>query len=157
MCLIALQNTWLGVNAASMRRRNPVLARLERSGLLDAEEQAGLRKIHEVLKWRFRQEDYGNNEWNAEGLLQHYGVPTEVIDFSSSLEVAAAFAASKLAGAGRVCILTKPIGSEAATIEYTDHPWAERAVRQKAFGIRPLRFSDLKSEEAREKTRCHLG
>ena len=73
------------------------LTRLERSGLLDAAEQQSLRKVHEALQWRFRQEDYGNSQWNAEGLLQHYGVPTEVVDFSSFLDVAAAFAASKAA------------------------------------------------------------
>lgn len=125
------------------------LTRLERSGFLDETERECLRKIREALLWRFRREDYGNTEWNAKGLLQHYGIPTEILDFSSSLEVAAAFAISKMSTRGRICIVTKPIGVEAATIEYTNHPWAERALRQKAFGIRPVQFSDLKGDDAR--------
>ena len=95
------------------------LTRLERSGLLDWSEQECLRRIREALLWRFRRKDYGNTEWNAKGLLQHYGIPTEILDFSSSLEVAVTFATSKASSRGRICIVTKPIGLEAATIEYT--------------------------------------
>lgn len=125
------------------------LKRLEHSCLLGETEQEPFKKIYKALRWRFRQGDYDNSEWSADGLLQHYGIPTEVIDFSSSLKVAAAFAVSKPQRYGRICIVTKPIGFEAETVEYIDHPWAVRARRQKAFGIRPVRFSDLKADEAR--------
>jgi hypothetical protein len=125
------------------------LTRLKGSGRLDASEQKTLQQIHDALLVRFRQKDYGNSEWNSEGLLEHYGIPTEVINFSSALDAVGAFAASRESERGRICTLTRAIGRDAAIVEYADHPWAERAVRQKAYGVRLLRQTDLKSDEAR--------
>jgi hypothetical protein len=124
------------------------LTRLQHSGKFDAVEQHCLQRIHEGLSWRFKQKDYANPEWEAEGLLQHYGLPSEIIDFSSSLQVAAAFATSRLSHRGRICVLEWPIGPDTLPVDYTNHPWAKRARRQKAFGIRQFRITDLKSTEA---------
>jgi hypothetical protein len=78
------------------------LSRLKGSGRLDASEQETLQRTHDALLVRFRQKDYGNSEWNTEGLLEHYGIPTEVISFPSALDVAGAFAASRKTGCGRM-------------------------------------------------------
>jgi hypothetical protein len=120
--------------------------RIERS--LNGPELEAIRKLVSWLRWVLRQDDYNSSEWEAEGLLEHYGVPTGLVNFSSSPEVAAAFAAFGDSDRGRICILTRPFGGDAAVVDYTQHPWAERALRQKAFGIRPARFTDLKSREA---------
>ena len=77
------------------------LTRLSGSGRFDAAEQETLLRIHDALLARFQNEDYDNGKWNSEGLLEHYGIPTEVINFSRDLDVAAAFAASKEPGCGR--------------------------------------------------------
>jgi len=64
------------------------------------------------------------------------------------VEVAAAFTAAGASERGRICILTKPYHGGAHTWDYRSHPWAERASRQEAFGVRPIDFSDFKSREA---------
>jgi hypothetical protein len=121
--------------------------RVERS--LGSREKEALRRVVAAMRWVFRQDGYDNSEWDAEGLIEHYGVPTVITNFSSSPDVAAAFATSGDFNSGRICILTRPYScQEAAVVDYTRHPWAERALRQKAFGIRPAHFTDLKSREA---------
>jgi hypothetical protein len=121
-------------------------ARIER--VLDGRERDSLRRVVDALRWVFKQDGYDNSEWDTEGLLEHYGVPTGIVNVTSSLDVAAAFAASGDSDRGRICILTKPYRGGASFVDYTAHPWAERALRQKAFGIRPTGFTDLKSREA---------
>jgi len=120
--------------------------RIER--ILNGREQESLRRVVKALRWVFKQNGYDNSEWEAEGLLEHYGVPTGIINFTSSPEVAAAFAASGKSGHGRICVLTRPYRGGAEFVDYTRHPWAERALRQRAFGVRPDSFTDLKSREA---------
>lgn len=115
---------------------------------LNGRELEALSKVTDAMRRVLKQDGYDNSEWEAEGLLEHHGVPTGIVNFTASPEVAAAFAASGDADQGRICILTRPYGDEAAVVDYTQHPWAERALRQRAFGIRPAHFTDLKSREA---------
>jgi len=96
-----------------------------------------------------RNKTYSLNEHLAYGLLQHYGLPTTVIDFTGDLTNAFAFAASGDDTVGRVAVLIMPKCLE-RVIDFTDHPWAERAQRQAAFGlVPPDELIDLKSEAAR--------
>jgi hypothetical protein len=94
---------------------------------------------------------YSLTEHQAHGLLQHYGLPTTVIDFTGDLTNAFAFAAAGDHTVGRVAVLTAPECLE-RVIDFTEHPWAERAQRQAAFGlVPPDELIDLKSEAARSR------
>jgi hypothetical protein len=109
-----------------------------------------LQRLIPCLAYHFVQnETYSLNEHQAYGLLQHYGLPTTIIDFTGDLTSAFAFAASAERTVGRVAVLTLPECLE-RVIDFTDHPWAERAQRQAAFGVVPPDgIVDLKSEAAR--------
>ena len=94
-------------------------------------------------------ETYALNEYEAYGLLQHYHLPTTIIDFTGDLTNALAFAALGEHTVGRVGVLTSPQCLE-RVIDFTGHPCAERAQRQAAFGVVPPdELIDLKSEAAR--------
>jgi hypothetical protein len=124
--------------------------RLERSGEFNPKEQEALRKVVSALRSVFKQPDYDNTEADAEGLLEHYGVPSPIINFTSSPDIAAVFAAAADADAeyGRICILTRPYKGGAMVFDYRQHPFAVRAWRQMGFGVVPQGFTDLKSREA---------
>jgi hypothetical protein len=105
-----------------------------------------------ALAWRFAQnEDYSLDEQRAWGLLQHYGIPTNIVDFTGSLDFAFAFAARGESEIGRIAVLKLPEAFAAArVINFTGHPWAERAQRQAAYGVVPSgELTDLKSDIAR--------
>jgi hypothetical protein len=95
--------------------------------------------------------DYGLNEEEAKAFLQHYGLPTEMIDFSWQSGVAMAFAAAADAGVGRICVM--PVGRNARPPRYADlsrHPWAQRAQTQRAVSVAmPHEYQDLKSPRTR--------
>ena len=119
-----------------------------KSTALNSQEMDVFQNIVTNLRQVFTHDDYGISEEESEGLLEHYEIPTSVINFSSSLEVATAFAAAGGSSHGRICILTKPYHGAAHTWDFRKHPWAERASRQEAFAVRPIGFSDLKSRDA---------
>jgi hypothetical protein len=81
-------------------------------------------------------EDYSLDESHSYGLLQHYGMPTPIVDFTKDIRHAFAFAVSGSAGVARMAVM-KPIEAHrvAGAVDFTGHPWAERAQRQAAFGI----------------------
>src|SRR5215213_1914067 len=60
------------------------------------------------------------------GFLQHYGMPTELLDVSSSLDVAAYFASEgKVNSKGLICILpVQVIAENSMIIDLTQHPAA---------------------------------
>jgi hypothetical protein len=97
--------------------------------------------------------DYGLNEAQALGLLQHYGLPTRFIDFSWQAGIATAFAAAGDAGIGRICVMPVGLGTHHPLIaDLSAHPWAHRAQAQHAVGVvAPVGFEDLKSPEARKR------
>jgi len=110
--------------------------------------------VHELLQltkaliWRPQQPDFGLDESSALALLQHYGFPTTIIDFTGNLACAFAFAAKRPSGVGRVAIV--PRESLARVLDLTEHEWAERPRRQAAFGlVLPPGIADLKSDSAR--------
>jgi hypothetical protein len=111
-----------------------------------------LRQLIPSLAHRFvHDETYSLNEYQAYGLLQHYYLPTTIIEFTGDLTNAFAFAGSGSASVGRIAVLHLP-GAFDRVIDFTDHPWAERAQRQAAFGVVPPEgLIDLKSEAARSR------
>jgi hypothetical protein len=96
-----------------------------------------------------RNKTYSLNEHQACSLLQHYHLPTTIIDFTSDLSTGLAFAAAGRSTIGRLAVLHHPKAHN-RVIDFTDHPWADRGQRQAAFGVVPPDgITDLKSEAAR--------
>lgn len=95
-------------------------------------------------------------DWpGAFALLQHYGMPTRIVDFTGDLTLAFAFAAKGQSSIGRIAALPNRSTETLQVLEMFDHPWAERAQRQAAYGAMIMRedLADLKSQGAR----FHLG
>jgi hypothetical protein len=76
-------------------------------------------------------------EVGAHALLQHYSLPTELVDFTSNLDVAATFANDgRRDGEGCIGVLDLNIAIRQLTIfNLTVLQLAERAIRQDAFGV----------------------
>ena len=86
----------------------------------------------------------------AVGLLQHYGLPTRLVDFTGNLGYAFAFAAAGTSSIGRVAVMPRAPSEALRVVDLMAHPWAERAQRQGAFGVLMTNsLPDLKSLEAR--------
>ena len=87
----------------------------------------------------------------ADGLMQHYGWPTEFMDATAELSTAARFACSGAQGSsnGTIAVFdTATLTKSAAVFDLSQHPAAKRAVLQEAYGIRPSRHCDLKQQES---------
>jgi len=112
-----------------------------------------LGKLVFSLGKRLCKEPYSLDRMSAVGLLQHYRLPTRMVDFTANLNYAVAFAVTGSSSTGRVAVM--PCASQGVHIvDLMAHPWAERAKRQGAYGIvMTNRLPDLKSETARS----HLG
>ena len=107
-------------------------------------------RLRKALLWRLQQSDYGLTSVEGLALLQHYGWPTEIFDFTSSLRVALAFAGSKPVNIARICVIPYEQSLGGHILDLSGHPWAARAQRQSAFGlVAPPNLLDLKSGEAR--------
>jgi hypothetical protein len=119
-----------------------------RGRCLQADDLANLGRLTAALLRRFVESDYGLDELSACGLLQHYGLPTPMLDFTANSGHAATFAVSGEDSIGRICVLpTLRLGSR--VVNWTAHGWAERAYRQLGFGVL-LPGVDLKSDAVRE-------
>jgi hypothetical protein len=87
---------------------------------------------------------------NALALLQHYGLPTRIVDFTGNPAFAFAFAASGTSSVGRVAVMPRESSSTVSVVDLMAHPWAERAQRQGGFGVVMANgLTDLKSDQAR--------
>lgn len=73
----------------------------------------------------------------TEGFLQHYGVPTQYVEFTSSPTVAAAFACRHPADqAGLIGVLETAVArGKASILDLSHHPLAGRAGRQQAWAV----------------------
>jgi hypothetical protein len=87
----------------------------------------------------------------ALGYLQHYGYPTEYLDVTSDVSVAASFASRLRVGdSGAVCIVpTKPLQERGSLIDLRRHPLAPRPRLQSAFAMHIPEYPDLKSAATR--------
>lgn len=82
--------------------------------------------------------------WSA-SLLQHYGFPTEVIDATSSVKVAASFAASgDIGSVGRILVYSLiPLKNNAIVIDLGHLHWAKRPRRQCGYMIFHRKYENL--------------
>jgi len=112
-----------------------------------------LLRLAKVLIWRFQQSDFELDEQSSLALLQHYGFPTTIVDFTGHLTHAFAFAAEKASEVARVAVMPRdPFVPPARVVDLTEHEWAERPRRQAAFGlVMPPGLTDLKSDSARSR------
>lgn len=87
------------------------------------------------------------SEMESAGFSQHYGLPTELIDFTSSAKVAAFFAASGKPGtSGYLATFSvASLVSSSILIDLRNHASAGRPRRQEAFAFFSRRHTDLKS------------
>ncbi len=115
------------------------------------------RAMEDVARIRARlvtdfREKCGLEPKEAIGFLQHYGYPTDYIDVTSDVSVAASFASSLRAGdEGAICILpTKPLVEREALIDLRQHSLAPRPRLQSAFAVHLPAYQDLKSPAAVE-------
>ena len=109
-----------------------------------------------IVEWLCKPESNFNlQHFDAEGLVQHLGLPTVYIDFSSDPDVAAAFAVGDRPHEGtrtaRICVLSvEQALCRGQLANYREHRWCERARRQQAFGYAPIGFDNLKGQQALE-------
>jgi hypothetical protein len=90
----------------------------------------------------------------AIGFLQHYGMPTEVLDFTSEPLVAAYFASgADIGSVGLVAAVpdSDPLHELAEFEDLTHHPMALRPRVQRAFTFYSEELDDLKSDLSVEK------
>jgi hypothetical protein len=108
-------------------------------------------EIEELAGWvmAFTAHDLELEEVGAHALLQHYGLPTELFDFTSNLGVAATFASEgPRDGEGYIGVLDLTVAIRQATIfNLTVLELAERAIRQGAFGVHPQWAMEMTGQE----------
>lgn len=68
----------------------------------------------------------------ASALLQHYGMPSRILDFTGDLGLAFSFTGRGGNDLGRLAALPYVPCETGPMFEFFDHPWAERAQRQAA-------------------------
>ncbi len=85
--------------------------------------------------------------------LQHYGMPTQMIDFTSKLNVAALFATASDARSEQGIIGVLPIPARFENFRVFDHTahYGKRPEKQYAYGVYSENILDLKSDDARNK------
>lgn len=86
------------------------------------------------------------------GYLQHYGLPTELLDISSSLDTASFFGSyidlNNDFQEGCICVLDTDIFNEQSiVIDLTKHEYASRPRLQNAYTFFHKHYLDLKSQE----------
>jgi hypothetical protein len=103
--------------------------------------------ISDWIATMIRQEREGLSWPDAFALLQHYGMPSRIVDFTGDLGLAFAFAAHGKYSIGRLAV----VPNAPCVLELSDHPWAERAQRQAAYGIvmDTRELKDLKANAVR--------
>lgn len=96
-------------------------------------------------------EPYSLDRMGAMGLLQHYRLPTRMVDFTANLNYAFAFAVTGTSSRGRVAVMPRA-PQRLRIVDLMAHPWAERAQRQGAYAaVITDELADLKSEIARSR------
>lgn len=124
--------------------------------LIDARRLSGtdLQSVAKLVDWIARRliADREGLDWpTAYAFIQHYGLPTRIVDFTGHLGLAFAFAAHGRSAVGRLAVMPYiPPTNPPLVVELYAHPWAERAQRQAAYGLfLPDQIADLKSHSAK--------
>jgi hypothetical protein len=117
---------------------------------------ADLLKLAEISDWVAAQLHAEREDltWpQACAQLQHYGMPSRIVDFTGDLGTAFAYAGSGAKSVGRLAVLPYVRSQTGPIFEFFDHPWAERAQRQAAYGVLmdPHEISDLKCDGVRDR------
>ena len=109
---------------------------------LNADVTLPLKALEHLLLTRARlnrdlSEKYGLGALLAEGLLQHYGIPTDFLDLTTSLDVATCFATDLRVGQiGGICVAQTQRLSELSTlVDLRNVASAARPRRQQAFAM----------------------
>lgn len=128
----------------------PSIARV--SGLSRAE----VLRLAEISDWvaaRLHEEREDLTWPQACAHLQHYGMPSRIVDFTGDLGRAFDFAGNGDSDVGRLAALPYVPSETGPMFKFFDHPWAERAQRQAAFGVLmdPFEISDLKADSVRSR------
>jgi hypothetical protein len=111
-----------------------------------------LRHLMLGLHQGFKDDGYSLADHAATGLLQHYGLPTFMIDFTAHVGHALTFAATGKHDIARIAVVPGRFrdSAEAFVVDLRKHEWVERPRRQKGLGVvMPTSMPDLKSEAAR--------
>lgn len=126
--------------------------------LTEADRQDVLKIADSLARFMQDQFDYqtqtfGTPRCLAAHFLQHYGLPTPFIDFTARISIAAFFAADgEINQPGIVGVMRSDRAARIGALYNLDmHAWAERARRQSAYAFAPLKFHDLKSDQAIKK------
>ncbi len=112
-----------------------------------------LAKISDWVAARLHEEREDLTWPQACAYLQHYGMPSRIVDFAGDLASAFAFAGDGDSDVGRLGVLPYVPSETGPMFKLFDHPWAERAQRQAAFGVLmdPSEISDLKADPVRSR------
>jgi hypothetical protein len=126
----------------------PSIARV--TGLSRAD-RLTLAKISDWAAERLHEEREDLTWPQASALLQHYGMPSRIVDFTGDLALAFSFAGRGDSDVGRLAVLPYVPSETGPMFEFFDHPWAERAQRQAAYGVLTdaSELNDLKADSAR--------
>ncbi len=128
----------------------PSIARV--SGL----SRADVLRLAEISDWvaACLREEREDLTWpQACAQLQHYGMPSRIVDFTGDLGQAFVFAGNGDSDVGRLAALPYVPSETGPMFKFFNHPWAERAQRQGAFGVLmdPFEINDLKADSARKR------
>jgi hypothetical protein len=105
------------------------------------EVEAVTRRLDSVLREQL-------NPTLSAALLQHYGLPTELLDVTSSLDAAAAFAAHRNSGTGLLMAFpTDKLAKHAILVDLKSIHFARRPRHQAAFAVFHRTQPNLKSRE----------
>ncbi len=134
----------------------PKICRLDGDDRLSSEGRQDVTRVVEcAVHWLSSPEsNFHLSPRDAEGLVQHLGLPTRYVDFSADPQVAASFAVGDSQEPYRraaICVLDVQRAMDSACgqiVELKDHRWCERAKRQVAYGFAPISFGDLRLTES---------
>jgi hypothetical protein len=86
------------------------------------------------------------NQMLSTGFVQHYGGPSELLDFTSRIDVAGFFASRGVVGqTGLFCVVPMQVaGRRSIVIDLSQHPRADRPRRQAAYAFYHRSHRDLK-------------
>jgi FRG domain len=127
-------------------------ARIARLGDLSQTDTFTVAKISDWVAAHLHEEREDLTWPRACALVQHYGMPSRVVDFSGDLGIAFDFAGKGDSAVGRLGVLPYVPSETGPMFKFFDHPWAERAQRQEAFGVlMDPEINDLKTDRARSR------
>lgn len=96
------------------------------------------------------QSQLGVTGWYSAGYVQHYGLYSELVDFTSDVDICMRFATEPDSAnkPGRIAVLDVKIAIQNGIIlDLAAHPFARRPRRQKAYGVYSKTNSDIKDSK----------